>query len=101
MINLLLFLIIGFVEWLMASLRTRLAMRALQAKIQKIRQRKALLASFLVFLETVLGLWVFLQYVDGNRLVGIAYALGGSIGFYLGLIYGELPRAKATGLPAS
>jgi len=74
MMNLLLFLIIGAIEWILAILRIRACVDG-----------KASYASFLVFLETMLGLWVFRQYAAGNDLAGIAYALGGAIGTFLGV----------------
>jgi hypothetical protein len=74
MTNLLLFLLIGIIEWILAILRIRACVNG-----------KALLASFLVFLETMLGLWVFRAFVAGNDLAGIAYAIGGSIGTFLGV----------------
>jgi hypothetical protein len=74
MMNLLLFLIIGAIEWVLAILRIRACVSG-----------KASLASFLVFLETMLGLWVFREFAAGNDLAGVAYAIGGAIGTFLGV----------------
>lgn len=74
MMNLLLFAVIGATEWVLAVLRMRACIEG-----------KALYAGLLVFLETVLGLWVFREYAAGNNWAGIAYAMGGAFGTYLGV----------------
>jgi len=72
MTNPLLYLVVGAVEWALAIIRIRACVRG-----------QAILASSLVLVETMLGLWVFRQYADGNDLAGLCYALGGAIGTFL------------------
>ena len=72
----LLFVVIGMVEWLLAVIRVRACIDG-----------RSYLAGGLVFLETLLGLWVFRQYAAGNDLAGIAYAFGGGLGTWLAVMF--------------
>ena len=72
MISLLLYLVVGAVEWALAIFRIRACVKG-----------QAILASSLVLLETMLGLWVFREFAAGNDLAGLFYALGGAIGTFL------------------
>ena len=72
MISLLLYLVVGAVEWALAIFRIRACVKG-----------QAILASSLVLLETMLGLWVFREFAAGNDLAGLFYALGGSLGTFL------------------
>jgi hypothetical protein len=70
MMNLLLFCVIGIIEWVLALKRTLACARG--EKITLI---------IIVFLENILSLWV-LQYfiMSNNWYVALAYSLGASIG---------------------
>lgn len=72
MINLLLYLMVGAVEWALAIFRIRACVKG-----------QAFLASSLVLVETMLGLWVFREFAAGNDLAGLCYALGGALGTFL------------------
>lgn len=72
MINHLLYLFVGALEWALAIFRIQACIKGL-----------ATLASTLVLIETLLGLWVFRQYAAGNDLAGFCYALGGALGTWI------------------
>ena len=72
MMNHLLFLIIGAVEWVLAIFRVNACVDG-----------RAYLASILVITETILGLWVLKEYTAGNNAAGVAYAIGAGLGTYI------------------
>ena len=73
--NHLLYLLVGAIEWALAIFRIRACVKG-----------QAILASCLVLVETMLGLWVFRQYAAGNDSAGIFYAIGGALGTFLSVI---------------
>jgi hypothetical protein len=72
--SLLLFALVGLAEWLLAIWRLRACVSG-----------RGWLAASLVVLETLLGLWVFREFAAGNNLAGVAYAVGGGLGTWLGV----------------
>jgi membrane associated rhomboid family serine protease len=84
MINHLLYLCVGAIEWALAIFRIQACVKGL-----------ALVASSLVLVETMLGLWVFRQYAAGNDSIGIFYALGGAFGTFLS-VFQKKSRRNAT-----
>lgn len=72
--NLLLFALVGLAEWLLAIWRLRACVAG-----------RGLLAACFVVTETLLGLWVFREFAAGNNVAGLAYALGGGLGTWLGV----------------
>lgn len=72
--SLLLFALVGLTEWVLAIWRLRACVSG-----------RGLLAAILVIAETLLGLWVFKEFAAGNDLAGVAYAIGGGLGTWLGI----------------
>ncbi len=72
--SLLLFLLVGLAEWLLAIWRLRACVAG-----------RGLLAACFVVTETLLGLWVFKEFAAGNVAAGLAYALGGGLGTWIGI----------------
>jgi hypothetical protein len=70
MINLLLYLGVGLVEWYLALRRTLACARG-----------ETILLVLIVFIENVLGLWVLSSFITQNNwLIAIAYSIGASLG---------------------
>jgi hypothetical protein len=72
--SLALFAAVGLAEWMLAIWRLRLCVSG-----------RAAWAACAVAAETLLGLWVFARFAAGDVPAGIAYALGGALGTWLGV----------------
>lgn len=73
MTNLLLYLLVGCVEWFLSLRRTLACARG---------ERMILIT--IVFFENILGLWVLSSFVHTNDWwIAISYSIGGALGAYL------------------
>lgn len=75
--QILLYLLIGFIEMFIVTARTSL-----------ISKGKTIAASSVVFLESIVGLFILNQIVSnlgGNWSILIAYSMGGSLGTFVNL----------------